>query len=179
VQGEAERHSTSTPPRRASHPSVGLPAPAPSLEHGWATRGCIGGPSIRRSQPAGVRPLPRLLLRGPAYQPALPPPPPANAIAIRITSASISIHLLRSGSGFSHRHVGLRVPCRQTCLPASLAATATSEGDRDQDQGEFQHDSPHRLEVRCLLRLARFHERADGNWLKQSSCHVQRPSIEC
>ena len=36
-------------------------------------------------------------------------------------------------------------------LPASLAATATSEGDCDQDHDEFQHGSPHRLGVRFRL----------------------------
>ena len=58
-------------------------------------------------------------------------------------------------------------------LPASLAATTASEGDRDQDQGEFEHDSPHRLEVRFSLRFARSHERADGDWLEQPTCHLQ------
>ena len=155
------------PPRRIAAPPWGLPAPG-LREKRWATKGVLRWPiyppcSIRRGSPNSRG------LCGTAYQPALPPPPPANAIAIRITSASTVFHLLPSGSGFFSPAL-LRV--LQRLLPASLATTATSERHRDQDQSEFQHDSPHRLGF-GLLHLCSFSRAADGDWLEQPSCHLQ------
>ena len=134
------------PPRRIVAPPWGSLHRHP-WENRWATRGCsVAHPSALLS-PQGFAHS-RGLCRS-AYQPALPPPPPANMIAIRITSASTLNTSFHSVRVFSPAL--LYADFEE--LPASLAATATSERHRDQDQGEFQHLAPHRLEVRFLLHV--------------------------